>query len=180
MIAMTQTAHSNRDSGQIVLNKKILVTGKNGMLGTDVLDALVAVGFQTVGLGREDADITDTRAVRDAMLEHEPDLVIHTAAMTAVDACEDFPDKAMAENSTGAMHVAAAPGRPVVAMFGPTDERVTRPIGRGDVLTADVFCRPCHLRDCPIDHRCMTRIDVNTVFAAVSRHLAYSTAQVAP
>ena len=87
------------------------------MLGTDVLDALVAVGFQTVGLGREDADITDTRAVRDAMLEHEPDLVIHTAAMTAVDACEDFPDKAMAENSTGAMHVAAATlglGIPVV------------------------------------------------------------------
>lgn len=83
-------------------------------------------------------------------------------------------------NDSGAMHVAAATGRPVVAMFGPTDERVTRPIGRGDVLTADVFCRPCHLRDCPIDHRCMKRIDVDTVFAAVSRHLAYSTAQVAP
>ena len=83
-------------------------------------------------------------------------------------------------NDSGAMHVAAATGRPVVAMFGPTDERVTRPIGRGDVLTADVFCRPCHLRDCPIDHRCMKRIGMETVFAAVSRHLAYSTAQVAP
>jgi heptosyltransferase-2 len=83
-------------------------------------------------------------------------------------------------NDSGAMHVAAATGRPVVALFGPTDERVTRPIGRGDVLTADVFCRPCHLRDCPIDHRCMKRIDVDTVFAAVSRHLAYSAAQVAP
>jgi heptosyltransferase-2 len=83
-------------------------------------------------------------------------------------------------NDSGAMHVAAAAGRPVVAMFGPTDERVTRPIGRGDVLTADVFCRPCHLRDCPIDHRCMTRIGVEAVFAAVSRHLAFSTAQVAP
>jgi lipopolysaccharide heptosyltransferase II len=83
-------------------------------------------------------------------------------------------------NDSGAMHVAAATGRPVVALFGPTDERVTRPIGRGDVLTADVFCRPCHLRDCPIDHRCMKRIDVDTVFAAVSRHLAYSAARVAP
>lgn len=83
-------------------------------------------------------------------------------------------------NDSGAMHVAAALGRPVVAMFGPTDERITRPVGRGDVLTADVFCRPCHLRDCPIDHRCMKRIDVDTVFAAVSRHLAFSRAQVAP
>jgi heptosyltransferase II len=77
-------------------------------------------------------------------------------------------------NDSGVMHVAAATGRPVIAMFGPTDERVTRPLGRGDVLTAEVFCRPCHLRDCPIDHRCMKRITVDTVFAAVSRHLAFT------
>jgi heptosyltransferase-2 len=74
-------------------------------------------------------------------------------------------------NDSGAMHVAAALGPPIVAMFGPTDERATRPLGVADVLTADVFCRPCHLRDCPIDHRCMKRITVDTVFAAVSRHL---------
>lgn len=77
-------------------------------------------------------------------------------------------------NDSGAMHVAAATGRPVVAIFGPTDERVTRPLGRGDVLTADVFCRPCHLRDCPIDHRCMKRITVDIVFSAISRHLAFT------
>ena len=77
-------------------------------------------------------------------------------------------------NDSGAMHVAAATGVPVVALFGPTDERVTRPLGRGDVLTAPVFCRPCHLRDCPIDHRCMKRITVDTVFAAVSRQLAFA------
>ena len=66
-------------------------------------------------------------------------------------------------NDSGAMHLAAALGRPVVAIFGPTDERATRPIGDHDVLTADVFCRPCMLRDCPIDHRCMKRITVDTV-----------------
>jgi heptosyltransferase II len=75
-------------------------------------------------------------------------------------------------NDSGAMHVAAAVGTPIVAMFGPTDERATRPLGVADVLTADVFCRPCHLRDCPIDHRCMKRIDVATVFEAASRHLS--------
>lgn len=74
-------------------------------------------------------------------------------------------------NDSGVMHVAAATGRPVVALFGPTDERVTRPVGAADVLTADVFCRPCHLRDCPIDHRCMTRIPVDQVEAAVARWL---------
>jgi heptosyltransferase-2 len=73
-------------------------------------------------------------------------------------------------NDSGAMHVAAALGRPVVAVFGPTDERATGPLGDGEVLTASTFCRPCHLRDCPIDHRCMKRITVDSVFAAVARY----------
>jgi heptosyltransferase-2 len=78
-------------------------------------------------------------------------------------------------NDSGAMHLAAALGRPVVAVFGPTDERSTGPLGGAhDVLTADVFCRPCLLRDCPIDHRCMKRITTDQVFAAVSRHLAFA------
>ena len=83
---------------------------------------------------------------------------------------------AIVANDSGAMHLGAALGRPVVAIFGPTDERATRPIsstGQNDVLTANVFCRPCHLRDCPIDHRCMTRVTADMVFAAVSRQLAF-------
>lgn len=75
-------------------------------------------------------------------------------------------------NDSGAMHVAAAVGCPVVAIFGPTDERVTRPIGAHDVITQPVFCRPCQLRDCPIDHRCMKRITVDTIVSAVTRRLA--------
>lgn len=76
-------------------------------------------------------------------------------------------------NDSGAMHVAAALGRPIVATFGPTDERATRPVGAHTVLTAPAFCRPCHLRDCPIDHRCMKRITADSVFAAVSNQLAF-------
>jgi heptosyltransferase II len=79
---------------------------------------------------------------------------------------------AFVSNDSGAMHVAAALGRPVVAIFGPTDERVTRPLGDHDVITQPVFCRPCLLRDCPIDHRCMKRISVDTVVSAVTRRLA--------
>ena len=78
---------------------------------------------------------------------------------------------AFVSNDSGAMHLAAAAGVPVTAIFGPTDERVTAPIGNHDVLVHQVFCRPCMLRDCPIDHRCMKGITVDTVVASVARHL---------
>ena len=69
------------------------------------------------------------------------------------------------------MHLAAAVGIPVTAIFGPTDERVTSPVGPHDVLLHKVFCRPCMLRDCPIDHRCMKGITVDAVHASVAAHL---------
>jgi lipopolysaccharide heptosyltransferase II len=78
---------------------------------------------------------------------------------------------AFVSNDSGAMHVAAALRVPVTAMFGPTDERETAPRGDADVLTRDVFCRPCMLRECPIDHRCMKRIDVEAVLQSVVSHL---------
>lgn len=74
---------------------------------------------------------------------------------------------AFVSNDSGAMHLAAAIGVPVVAIFGPTDDRVTSPLGDHDVLVRPVFCRPCMLRDCPIDHRCMKRIAAAAVFDAV-------------
>ena len=80
--------------------------------------------------------------------------------------------QAFVSNDSGAMHLAAAAGVPVVAIFGPTDERVTAPLGNHDMIIHQVFCRPCMLRDCPIDHRCMRRISVDTVFDAVSRRLS--------
>ena len=75
-------------------------------------------------------------------------------------------------NDSGAMHLAAAVGVPVTAIFGPTDERVTAPLGEHDVILQRVFCRPCMLRDCPIDHRCMKRISSDQVFDSVSARLA--------
>ena len=78
---------------------------------------------------------------------------------------------AFVSNDSGAMHLAAAAGVPVTAIFGPTDERVTAPIGNHDVLVHQVFCRPCMLRDCPIDHRCMKGITVDAVVASIASHL---------
>jgi len=81
---------------------------------------------------------------------------------------------AFVSNDSGAMHLAAAIGVPVAAIFGPTDDRVTAPLGNHDVLIHQVFCRPCMLRDCPIDHRCMKGITVDAVFDVVSARLGRS------
>ena len=99
--------------------------------------------------------------------------VIDLVGRTSLGALVAVLDRSMVSisNDSGGMHLAAALGRPVVAIFGPTDERVTSPVGRHDVLVEKVFCRPCMLRDCPIDHRCMKRISVERVTEAASRHI---------
>jgi heptosyltransferase-2 len=79
--------------------------------------------------------------------------------------------RAFVSNDSGAMHLAAALGVPVTAIFGPTDERATAPAGDHDVLLHQVFCRPCMLRECPIDHRCMKGVTVEAVFQSVARRL---------
>lgn len=74
--------------------------------------------------------------------------------------------RVLVTNDSGAMHFAAAMGISVTAMFGPTIEKETRPVGRGQasVLTTPVWCRPCMLRECPLTHRCMRGITVDAVF----------------
>jgi heptosyltransferase-2 len=69
-------------------------------------------------------------------------------------------------NDSGPMHLAAALGTPLVAVFGPTDPAETAPVGRHRLVREPVPCSPCLLRECPIDHRCMTRIQVDRVVAA--------------
>lgn len=67
-------------------------------------------------------------------------------------------------NDSGAMHVASALGVPTVAVFGPTDYVATAPAGpRWRIVRENVACAPCMLRDCPTDHRCMTRISAAKV-----------------
>jgi heptosyltransferase-2 len=80
---------------------------------------------------------------------------------------------AVVSNDSGAMHLAAAVGTKVIAIFGPTNEARTSPLSSGAgapapiVITHEVFCRPCMLRECPIDHRCMRKIAVADVLAAI-------------
>jgi heptosyltransferase-2 len=74
-------------------------------------------------------------------------------------------------NDSGPMHLAAALGTPLVAVFGSTDWSETAPVsGSARVVREDTECAPCRLRECPIDHRCMTRVSVERV-AAVALEL---------
>ncbi|MEP6959004.1 MAG: lipopolysaccharide heptosyltransferase II [Nitrospirota bacterium] len=75
-------------------------------------------------------------------------------------------------NDTGPMHIASAFKVPVVAIFGPTDWRTTSPFGDAHAIVRQpVDCAPCLLRECPIDHRCMTRVSVEQVFEAATKQL---------
>lgn len=70
-------------------------------------------------------------------------------------------------NDTGPMHIASAFQVPVVSIFGPTDWRTTSPFGNAHAIVRQpVDCAPCLLRECPIDHRCMTRVTVHQVHEA--------------
>jgi heptosyltransferase II len=70
-------------------------------------------------------------------------------------------------NDSGAMHVAAAVGLPVVAVFGPTDPSGTAPATpRSSIVQQKPYCSPCFLRHCPTDHRCMRGITTDMVEAA--------------
>jgi heptosyltransferase II len=73
----------------------------------------------------------------------------------------------MITNDSGPMHIAAAFGVPLAAIFGPTDHTGTAPYtGRAVIVRKDVACAPCKLRECPADHCCMTAVTADDVVAA--------------
>lgn len=77
-------------------------------------------------------------------------------------ACEVF-----LTNDSGPMHIASALGVPTVAIFGATDEIATGPTGEhSKVVRVAVECSPCLLRECPIDHRCMSGVTAARVVEA--------------
>jgi heptosyltransferase-2 len=87
---------------------------------------------------------------------------------------------AVVANDSGAMHLAAATGTHVVAIFGPTNEKKTAPLDAAPerkpaaIVATDVWCRPCMLRECPIDHRCMTGISARAVFEHIRVRRSFS------
>ena len=87
---------------------KALVTGVKGQLGFDVVNELKNRGHDAVGVDIEEMDITDPESVSRVIGEAAPDVVIHCAAWTAVDAAEDPENiaKVRAVNAGGTRNIA--------------------------------------------------------------------------
>ena len=87
---------------------KALVTGVKGQLGYDVVNELTKRGYEAVGVDIAEMDITDEASVNKVVKECNPDVVVHCAAWTAVDAAEDEENipKVMAVNAKGTENIA--------------------------------------------------------------------------
>lgn len=79
----------------------------------------------------------------------------------------------MVANDMGLAHIAPAVGTRTLVIFGPTNPKTTAPFSpMAEIIREAVECSPCMLRDCPIDHRCMTKITAGEVFERVKAVLA--------
>jgi heptosyltransferase II len=102
------------------------------------------------------------------MLTGKTDLSQAAAVLSLVDL--------LITNDTGPAHVAAALGRPTLVIFGPTNPLTTRPFSSvAELVRHPPDCAPCMLRDCPIDHRCMTAISPEEVFERAASMLGRRT-----
>ncbi|WP_414698875.1 dTDP-4-dehydrorhamnose reductase [Paenibacillus sp. LPE1-1-1.1] len=86
---------------------KIVITGANGQLGRELSEWTTGTA-EIIGFGRHELDITSLPACRNLFALHQPDVVIHCAAYTAVDKAESEPDEAFRVNAAGTRNVAVA------------------------------------------------------------------------
>jgi len=87
-----------------------MVTGAGGMLGRDVVEALITRGHEVAALGHAELDITDGPRVDEVVGRLRPDAIVNCAAWTDVDGAESAERDAMAINDTGAGLLAVAAG----------------------------------------------------------------------
>ncbi len=107
-----------------------------------------------------------------------PERVMNLAGVTSLRelACLIKDCSVLVTNDSGPMHIGAAFGTPLVALFGSTDDTVTGPYGQKEgVINKHVKCSPCFKRVCPIDFRCMNAISVEDVAGCVHQRLQKQT-----
>ena len=125
-------------------------------------DRLIDSRRQVLLIGSADeADVTQEVTNR---MRRKPTVLTGKTSLDQITAVLSLVDLVVT-NDTGPAHIAAALGRPTLVIFGPTNPLTTRPFApEAEILRHPPDCAPCMLRDCPIDHRCMTAITVDEVF----------------
>jgi len=125
-------------------------------------------GLRAVLLGSKEED----EVARNVIAAAEGEIVDLCGGTTLDEAVSVIAEASlMVSNDMGLAHVSAAVGTPTVTIFGPTNHLTTAPWG-AEIVREQVECSPCMLRDCPIDHRCMTRIRPETVVGKARAALA--------
>jgi len=108
-------------------------------------------------------DVAEKSKIKPIVLTGKTTLAEVTAILSVCDL--------LVSNDTGPAHISAALGIKTLVIFGPTNPKTTQP-WNSQIVYKNVECSPCMLRDCPIDHRCMTRISAEEVFQIVREKLA--------
>src|SRR5574344_1605741 len=85
---------------------KVLVTGAKGMLGQDLCPILEDEGFDVIETTIDDFDITDREKTQNFIKKQKPEIIIHTAAYTNVDAAENDKETAEKINVKGTENIA--------------------------------------------------------------------------
>jgi len=125
-------------------------------------DRLIETRRRVLLIGSKDELDVSEDVVR--QMRNEPVVLTGKTSLDQITAVLDRADL-IVTNDTGPAHIGAALGRPTIVIFGPTNPLTTRPFAPdAEILRNPPDCAPCMLRDCPIDHRCMTAITVDEVF----------------
>ena len=125
----------------------------NDKLQRELNAEVILVGAENeVNVSRE---VYEKAEIKPTILTDETNLAQAAAILNRADL--------FVSNDMGLAHVAAVVGTKTLVIFGPTNPLTTQPIN-SEIIYKQVECAPCMLRDCPIDHRCMTRISAAEVF----------------
>lgn len=143
----------------------------------EVADQQIQKGWQVWMLGSaKDGDVTKdiVQLLPDTQREHCVNLAGKTQLGEAVELLSQA--QAVISNDSGLMHVAAALGRPLVAIYGSTSPDHTPPLGKQvTVVQEPIDCSPCFKRDCPLGHhKCLRDLHPEKVMSALTQLLATS------
>jgi heptosyltransferase-2 len=107
---------------------------------------------------------SDVSAAVCAVMRERPIVLTGKTTLAEATAIISIAD-VLITNDTGPAHIGSAVGTPTLVIFGPTNPLTTRPFApTAGIIRHPPDCAPCMLRDCPIDHRCMTAIAPEEVF----------------